>query len=115
MEISAPQVVEFQAKNPDERSPVGHILKTTGIENGVYAIQFALSPKAFYPEYPENANSLGEAIRKARIDRGLMIRELAELVGADEMTVVNWELKDRQPKSKFHKRLQRVLDIELGF
>ena len=79
----------------------------------MYPIQFPLSPRVFSPEYPENPNTLGEAIRKARLDKGLMIKELAELVGADEMTIINWELRNRSPKEKFHRSLKRVLDIDV--
>ena len=78
----------------------------------LFALILALS-KDILPEYPENPRTLGESIRKARIDQGLMIRELAGLVGADEMTIINWELRDRRPKDKFHKPLKRVLGIEL--
>ena len=93
--------------------PAVHFLRKTGFENGIYLLSFSLSPKIFYPEYPENPRTLGESIRKARIDQGLMIRELARLVGADEMTIINWERRDRRPKDKFHKPLKRVLGIEL--
>jgi len=72
-----------------------------------------LSPRIFYPEYPENPRTLGETIRKARIDRGLMIKELGEFVGASETTAINWELRGRRPEEKFHGPLKRVLDIDV--
>jgi len=56
---------------------------------------------------------LGETIRKARIEMGLMIKGLAELVGSDEMAVLDRELRDRRPKEKFHGPLKQVLDIEV--
>jgi transcriptional regulator with XRE-family HTH domain len=34
---------------------------------------------------------LGEEIRKRRLDRNLRQIDVAEIVGCDEMTVVNWE------------------------
>ena len=74
-------------------SHAGHFPKKSGVENGTHPIHFPLSPKVFYPEYPENPNSLGEAIRKARTDKGLMINELGELVRANEMTVINQKLR----------------------
>ena len=44
---------------------------------------------------------------------GLMIKELAELVGSDEMAVIDKELRDRRPKAKFHGPLKQILDIEV--
>lgn len=44
-----------------------------------------------YPHYPK---TFGEEIRKYRIDSGFQIRELAEMVGVTEDTIINWE-KDR--------------------
>jgi ribosome-binding protein aMBF1 (putative translation factor) len=73
-----------------------------GWENGTYSCALPLSPRVFYPEYPENPSNLGETIRKARIDRGLMIKELAKLIGTSEGSVVNWEQRNRVPRKKFH-------------
>ena len=92
---------------------MGHILKAIGVENGTYSINFPLSPRIFYPEYPENPKTLGEHIRKARIDRGLLIKELGELIGANEASVINWEIRGRRPEDKFRQPLKRVLDIDV--
>ena len=43
----------------------------------------------------------------------MMIKELAELIGVDEMTVINWEFRERIPKDKLHTSLKRVLDIDI--
>jgi hypothetical protein len=43
-----------------------------------------------------------------------MIKEPAELAGADEMTVINWELRNRRPMKQFHKHLRGVLGIEVS-
>jgi DNA-binding transcriptional regulator YiaG len=40
---------------------------------------------------------LGEKIRKARMDKGLMIKELASQLGVTEDTVINWEVRGRKP------------------
>ena len=92
---------------------MGHIPKRIGIESGAYPINFPLSPRIIYPEYPENPNNLGEAIRKARIDKGLMIKELGELVGTNEARVISWEIRGRRPEDEFHGSLRRVLDIDV--
>ena len=87
-------------------------LRKLGMEKGVYMLPILLLPCIFYPEYPENPRTIGETIRKVRTDRGLMIRELAEFVGTNETTVINWELRGRRPEERFHGSLKQMLDID---
>jgi len=49
-------------------------------------------PKRKPKGYPENPQTLGEHIRKHRMDSGLQIKQLAEQIGVDEMTIINWEV-----------------------
>jgi len=44
------------------------------------------------PRFP--GRTLGERIRRFRLEHGLYQAQLAERIGVDEMTIVNWE-KDR--------------------
>ena len=43
----------------------------------------------FDPSYPKNPKTFGEHIRKSRMDKGLLIRELAEQLGVSEHAVIN--------------------------
>ena len=52
----------------------------------------------FNPTYPEDPKTFGQALRKARIDAGLQIKELAKEIGVDEMTVINWEIRGMKPR-----------------
>ena len=54
---------------------------------------------------------LGERIRKARMDKGLLIRELAALVGVTSDTVINWELRGVKPMGRSLSRLQGALEV----
>ena len=92
---------------------VGQNLENFPWQDGVYLRSLTLSPRIFYPAYPENPRTLGETVRKARIDKGLVIKELARLVGADEMTVANWELRNRRPIKRFQQPLRDTLGIEI--
>ena len=58
-------------------------------------------PKRMPKGYPENPKTLGEHIRKYRMDSGLQIKQLAEEIGVDEMTIINWE----QGRVKMMKKL----------
>ncbi|MEX1257369.1 MAG: helix-turn-helix transcriptional regulator [Gemmatimonadota bacterium] len=40
---------------------------------------------------------MGEHIRKVRMDRGLLQREVAEAIGVDLTTVLNWEIRRSEP------------------
>ena len=63
--------------------------------------------------YPDR--TLGERIKKWRLDQGLFQKELAKIIGVDEMTVVNWEKIKTRPmaaKLKKLKRFIRILDWE---
>jgi len=40
---------------------------------------------------------LGDHIKAARLDRGLLQREVAEIMGVSEASISNWELNHRPP------------------
>jgi transcriptional regulator with XRE-family HTH domain len=42
--------------------------------------------------------SLGDAIRVRRLDLGLLQKEVAEIIGCDKMTIVNWEKNHAEPR-----------------
>ena len=43
------------------------------------------------PRYPTHPVTVGDHIRKRRMDRGLLQREVAEIIGVTESSVWNWE------------------------
>ena len=47
--------------------------------------------KQLLPGYPEFPITVGEHIRKKRMDLGLLQREVAEIIGVTESSVWNWE------------------------
>ena len=65
----------------------------------------------FNPKYPKNPQTLGEKIRKARMDRGLLIRELASQLGVTEDTVINWEVRDIKPREDDIERIKDFIGI----
>jgi len=63
-------------------------------------------PKSvFIHDYPENPKTFGEELRKQRYDLGLQIKEVAKVVGINEMTLINWELRNMTPSRKLYNRL----------
>ena len=48
--------------------------------------------------YPATPKTMGEEIRKRRLDLNLRQIDVAKIVGCDEMTVVNWEKGYASPR-----------------
>jgi DNA-binding XRE family transcriptional regulator len=49
------------------------------------------SPKPFDKAYPMELRSIGDHLRKRRLDLGLHQREVAVRIGVDKTTVYKWE------------------------
>jgi transcriptional regulator with XRE-family HTH domain len=57
--------------------------------------------------YPDQ--TLGERIRKWRLEQGLFQRDFAKMIGVDEMTIVNWEKGSTKPTEKNIERIKEIL------
>ena len=79
--------------------------------SGVYTLNIRLNLNDFNPKYPKNPQTLGEKIRKARMDRGLLIRELASQLGVTDDTVINWEVRDIKPREDDIERIKDFIGI----
>ena len=44
------------------------------------------------------------------MDKGLLIRELADIIGVTPDTVINWELRDMQPAKRHISRVSNFID-----
>lgn len=53
------------------------------------------------PAYPKEIRTLGDHLRKRRLDLGLRQRQVALTLGVDAMTVNNWEVGRTAPKISF--------------
>ena len=54
-------------------------------------------------------STIGDHLRKRRLDLGLLQREVARRIGADEASVTNWELNRTKPALRFLPGIIRVL------
>jgi transcriptional regulator with XRE-family HTH domain len=63
------------------------------------------------PAYPESLKSLGDHLRKKRLDLKLFQRDVAQIVGADTTTVFYWESNRVTPSLKY---LPKIIDF-LGY
>jgi len=60
--------------------------------------------------YPDR--TLAERIKKWRLERSLFQRDLAKLIGVDEMTIVNWEKGRTKPVQRNLERIREILGLE---
>jgi DNA-binding transcriptional regulator YiaG len=54
-------------------------------------------PKPLPKAYPKALKTLGDHLRKKRLDLGLLQREAAEQIGVDTASICNWERNETQP------------------
>ncbi|WP_157039893.1 helix-turn-helix domain-containing protein [Pelobacter propionicus] len=60
------------------------------------------------PGYPTNPITIGDHIRKRRMDLGLLQREVAEIVGVTESSVWNWE-HGTEPELQYNPKIINFL------
>ncbi len=79
-----------------------------------YLFSRPLNRLEFDPTYPRNPRTLGDYIRKWRMEQGLLIRELASALGVREDTVTDWEKNRRVPRNQKQIRALREGIPEVG-
>ena len=62
--------------------------------------------------YPKSLNTIGNYIRKIRLDRGLWQRQVAAEIGVDTMTINNLETQRTTPSLRFMPPIIRFLDYD---
>jgi transcriptional regulator with XRE-family HTH domain len=59
--------------------------------------------------YPLLPITLGEHLRKSRMDKGLQIKDVSKLLGVSECTWANWELRGYRPRARYRLFLQSFI------
>ena len=77
----------------------------------LHVFQIEIDLLLLNPAYPKEPKTLGERIRKARMDRGLTMKALASILGVATMTVSRWELGKTKPTGPSLERVRKVLGI----
>ena len=60
--------------------------------------------------YPAKPKTIGEAIRKRRLDLGLRQIDVAKIIRCNQMSVLNWEKGHTQPQTNKMAEVQRFLN-----
>ena len=61
--------------------------------------------------YPKELATIGDRVRKRRLDLTLTQKEVADIIRVNEMTIVNWELNHCQP---LRRNIPKIIDF-LGY
>ena len=69
-------------------------------------------PKPSPLPYPAELCTLGDHLRKRRLDLGLLQQEVAAQLGVTEATIVNWELNHTSPEIRFIPRIIAFLGYD---
>ena len=62
--------------------------------------------------YPSELRTLGDHLRKRRMDLGLFQKDIAKRLGASTASVNNWELNEREPELRFIPGILRFLGYD---
>lgn len=62
-----------------------------------------------------NPETLGQFIRKGRLEQGLLAKELAKQIGCDENSLIQWEKDYRFPELRHLRKLHAYFNIPAPF
>ena len=79
----------------------------THLKRHSFSIQIPLE-KQQLPGYPEFPITVGEHIRKKRMDLGLLQREVADIIGVTESSIWNWE-HGTEPELQYNPKIIKFL------
>jgi transcriptional regulator with XRE-family HTH domain len=64
--------------------------------------------------YPKEVTTLGDAIRKRRLDLGLLQKDVAKIIGCDQTTILNWEKGHTHPRANQMPEVVKFLGCNRG-
>lgn len=64
------------------------------------------------PGYPTALTTVGDHLRKRRLDLGLSFKQAAARLGVHFTTLMNWELRQREPAARFTPAVVRFLGYD---
>jgi len=86
-----------------------------GIRSCTVALPFChftlKAPKPLQKAYPRELTTIGDHLRKKRLDLKLFQKDVAKIIGCDECSIWNWENNYNEPVLKF---IPKIIDF-LGY
>ena len=69
-------------------------------------------PRMLPDGYPKRPKTIGEKLKKRRLDMGLYQKDVAEIIGVDVSTATNWEKGRCKPCMEYLMKLEGFLSGE---
>ena len=60
--------------------------------------------------YRMELKTIGDHLRKARMDKGLLQRDIARIIGVQTDTVTNWENNRSIPHLRYHNNIKKLIE-----
>lgn len=78
----------------------------------MHLFSLTLRGRVSRPDYPAEPKTLGEHLKKARLDRGMEQKAAAQAIGCDPGTLINWEKGRVAPDARFWPAILRYLGYD---
>ncbi len=78
----------------------------------MHLFSLTLRGRILRPDYPAKPRTVGEHLKKARLDRGLEQKAAAQAIGCDPGTLLNWEKGRVAPDVRFWQAILRFLGYD---
>ena len=75
----------------------------------VYTLEVEINVLDFDSRNPKNPQTLGEKLRKARMDKGMTVKDAAALFGIAGTSVFNWEIRGKIPDESGMERMKEFI------
>jgi DNA-binding transcriptional regulator YiaG len=94
---------------PDELALLGIYHRTTRITRQPFSLHFSRTRL-----YPANPKTLGEHLRKRRVDLALSMPKLALLLGfgISDTAIEKWEINENRPTEPYRSRIIKFLGFD---
>jgi len=77
----------------------------------VYTLEAEVNLLDFDPRYPKNPQTLGEKLRKVRMDKCMTLKEAAVLFGVSDTAILNWGIRGKMPQGTRMERVKESIAI----
>jgi DNA-binding XRE family transcriptional regulator len=84
------------------------------LSSGYYRINLPIPKCIFNKYYPQKAVNFGDKLRTMRIDVGLQIKDLAQILMVTADTIINWEKRGITPTTRNLKKVMQWINRSLN-
>lgn len=77
----------------------------------IFAPLTLYAKKPYRKPFPKEIKTLGDQLRKVRLERNMSQKEVAKIIGVTTDTITNWELNRNKPQKKYSKQIKNYLSL----